>query len=219
MRSLAIASVFILLDFSVPDLMFIGYDIFPDVIGLVFVLACSMLLMEKASSFARPVIISVFMLFLESVRIFGLAPDEILTQVLLLVYLFLKALLILFVLEAEAQICRSLEDREAAALAERVGLLYALTFPLRVGGIFLPEFQGVFWLLSLCLSVLTFAVLLYMYTHIRVPAEKPEEEPLPEDEGGGEEELEEDEKPEGDGETEEGEEGEEGGGEGPEEEA
>jgi len=190
LRSLALASILIIFDFR--ELLYAGDDGFSLVryqgyagwltiisalscLGLVLVAACSILLMNSASSFARPVVICAAMLFIEVLHLFDLVTDEILLWALLLVYLFLKALLILFVLEATAQTCRIRGNAESAALPERIGLLYALSFPLRVGEIFFPDFRGVFWLAGLCMAILTSCVMLYMYTQIYLPPESPAE--------------------------------------------
>jgi len=194
LRSLALAAILIIFDFR--ELLYAGegggfdalrYESFSGLlviisgiscVGLVFVMVCSILLLDKAPSFTRPAVICAVMLFIEAIQMFRMAPDEILFW-LLLFYLFLKALLILFVLEAVAQLARIQGHAETAVLAERIGLLYALTFPLRVGQIYLADFRGIFWLVGLCLAVLTSAALFYMHVKVLLPPETTvdEEEP------------------------------------------
>jgi len=171
LRSLCIALIFVLVDIPLPPLPFTGFEwrLLPDILGLPFVLACSVLLITRAPRFSRPVVLSCGLIFLEVVRIFSLVQDETAMALLSMVYLFLRALLLLSLTHAVSEMCHKLESHDMAVLAERIGYVYAMVFPLQMGRIFFENLAGMFWLLEIIVTALTLLILFMVYNQITLP--------------------------------------------------
>jgi hypothetical protein len=189
LRVIAIALIFVLVDVDL-----FGYQVIPDVIGLVVLFFCSVLFSDKAGRFARTAVVAAVMLFLEAIRIFGLTGNELVMDVLGNFYVFLKVLLVITAADGVAQFCQLQGREDIAKRCDATGHIYALTFVFWVFSVWFEPLTGILRLLSLLVTVLTLVMFIYFYsaTYVVVqeqydaPPEAPDEDEESEDAEGDE---------------------------------
>ncbi|MCL2082750.1 MAG: hypothetical protein FWH04_05915 [Oscillospiraceae bacterium] len=170
-RTLLIGLVFTLIDIPLNPSLFIIDDLLYDLVGLGIIIYSSVFLFNHTKLFARPIIAASAMIFLEVVRIFDLVSVEMTANFLLMLYLCLKALLVILITLAIARVCTKLEYPNYSTLSEKLGYIYAIVFPLRIAMMF-EGADGIrgFLLLSEAVIVLpVLGMLLYVYTQLHVP--------------------------------------------------
>jgi hypothetical protein len=138
----------------------------PDMVGLILILVCSVLLIDKATRFTRPAAIAAAMLFLEIVRIFRLAGTDAVSSLLDLVYLFLTALLVITLADGVAQFSAGQGHPQIPSLCDTTGHVYALAFVASVAGWWFPSLSNILWLAGLLISLFVIVMFVYFYSAV-----------------------------------------------------
>lgn len=184
LKVLAIALTIVLVDIKIA-----GYEILPDIVGLPLLFFCAVLFVDRAGRFARTATVAALMVFLETVRLLGLAEAEAVVAVFAVVYVFLKVLLVITAADGVAQFCQFQGEGRVPRLCDMTGHVYALTFVCWICGGWFSDLSAVLTFTHYIITVFTLIMFFYFHAAILVAApkgdllfpeveEEPEEEPV-----------------------------------------